>query len=109
MIASSTSLSLSLAVVLIFAAAAVSAKTLAAENCELGASCENEIDDDDDVNLEDDFGFSFDDLTDFGEEEEDEEEGFGSEGDVNNLPRCSELTYFEVELGTGADGSKMYC
>ena len=65
------------------------------ELCELGDDCENEIEDDDD----DGFGFSFDDLDDFGEDEE--EDGFGSEGGADNLPPCSELTYFEVELGTG--------
>ena len=85
------------AVVLIFAA--VSAKSSAEENCELGASCENEIEDDD--------GFSFDDLGDFGEDED--EEGFGFEGDDTNLPQCSELTYFEVELGTGADVTRVSC
>ena len=65
------------------------------ELCELGDDCENEIEDDDD----DGFGFSFDDLDDF--EEDEEEDGFGSEGGADNLPPCSELTYFEVELGTG--------
>ena len=86
MISSPTSLSLSLTVALIIASA--SAKSLAAENCELGASCENEIEDD-----EDDFGFYWD----------EEDDGFEYEDDASNLPPCSELTYFEVELGTGED------
>ena len=63
------------------------------EICELGKDCENEIEDDDG------FGFSFDDLDDFGEDED--EDGFGSEAGPDNLPPCSELTYFEVELGIG--------
>jgi len=98
----SPSTTLSLTVVLIFAAADVSAKTVAAAG--FGDGAENGIKDegiglseDNDAKLEEDFGFSFDDLSDFGE---DEDEGFGFDGDANILPQCSELTYFELELGT---------